>query len=58
MDIDVILHRLEVFEEKAALVIDYYKKQNKYLSFSGDGEESAVYTHLEAAIERAFKQIR
>ncbi len=58
MDIDVILHRLEVFEEKAALVIDYYKKQNKYLSFSGDGEETAVYTHLEAAIERAFKQIR
>jgi len=58
MDIEIILHRLEVFEEKSALVVEYYKKQNKYLSFSGDGKEEDVYKHLEIAIDRAFTQVR
>jgi adenylate kinase len=58
MDIEIVLHRLEVFEEKSALVAEYYKKQNKYLSFSGDGEEEDVYKHLEVAIDRAFTQVR
>lgn len=58
MNIEIIIHRLEVFENLTRHVIDYYKKKNLLQSFSGEGDEDQIFQILSAEVERAFKNIR
>ncbi|MCF8304362.1 MAG: adenylate kinase [Bacteroidales bacterium] len=52
---ELIVHRLEEYEEKTAPVLDYYQKTNKLLMAEGTGDENVVHQKLIEAVERAFR---
>lgn len=54
---ELIVHRLEEYEEKTAPVLDYYQKMNKLLNAQGTGDENNVHHKLIDAVERAFRVI-
>ncbi len=57
-DTDVIIHRLEVWEQKTKKVLEYYKKQGKIECFDGTGTPEEVHEILRKRIENAFTDIR
>lgn len=57
-DTDVIIHRLEVWEEKTKSVLDYYEKQGKIQCFDGTGDPDELHDILYQRIEKAFTDIR
>jgi len=57
-DPEIIIHRLEVYEKKATLVADYFQKQNKFCTVSGDGNTDEVFERLSVQVERIFKNVR
>ncbi len=58
MDPEIIIHRLEVYEKKATLVAEYFQKQNKFYTVSGEGSTDEVFERLAVKVEKAFKSIR
>lgn len=56
--LDIIIHRLEVYEQRTAALYDYYSGKNllKQIDATGDAEE--VHQRLKSEIERAFKNLR
>lgn len=44
--LDVIMHRMKMYETHTAPVIDYYKKMNKYYTIEGEGSIDEVYEQL------------
>lgn len=56
--LDVILHRIRMYEAKTAPVADYYKKMDKYSIIDGSGEVNEVYKRLAGQVEDAFTRIR
>ncbi len=58
MSIEVILHRMKMYEEKTEPVADYYKNMDKYHSVDGRGSKEQVFTRLCQHVEEAFKRIR
>lgn len=48
---ELIVNRLEQYSEKTVPVLDYYKKQHKYYSVKGDGNEEKVFDRLSEMIE-------
>ncbi len=57
-DTDVIIHRLEVWEEKTKKVLEYYKKQGKIECFDGTSTPEELHKILRNRIENAFTDIR
>ena len=57
-DTDVIIHRLEVFEQRTAILKDYYQKKNLLQTICGDGEADEVFERLSQVIEKKFKNLR
>lgn len=57
-DINIIIHRLEVFENLTKPVLDYYCKKNLLHSFDGDRSEDELFEILSTEVEKAFKNIR
>ncbi len=57
-DTDIIIHRLEVFEQRTAGVAEYYKKQGKFKNFEGNRDESILFDELSCAIAQAIKEVR
>lgn len=43
---DLIVNRLEQYNEKTEPVVDYYKKQDKYSKISAEGTEQEVFNRL------------
>ncbi len=58
MDTDVIIRRLESFETRTKLVLDYYEKQKNIYHIDGIGTEDEVYQKLSESLELAFKHAR
>ncbi len=58
MDTEIIIHRLEVFEQKSKKIREFYELQGKIRTFNGDVHEDVLYKQLEETIESAFKDIR
>lgn len=58
MSVDVILHRMKMYENKTAPVAEFYKKMNKYYSVDGTGNTDEVYKRLSSQIENEFMKIR
>ncbi len=58
MDPEIIIHRLEVYEKKSALVAEYFQKQNKFASISGEGTTDEVFERLSKTVEKVFKNVR
>jgi adenylate kinase len=58
LDPEIIIHRLEVYEKKAPKVAEYFQKQNKFYSVSGEGEENNVFEKLCKSVENIKKKLR
>lgn len=58
MDTDVIIKRLETFQNRTKLVLDYYEKQKNIYHIDGIGTEAEVYNHLIDKLRIAFKNAR
>jgi adenylate kinase len=57
-DTEIIIHRLEVWEEKTQPVIEYYKRQGKIECFDGRTKLEDLSKTLSDRIEKAFTDIR
>lgn len=55
---DLIIHRLEEYNEKTVAVNNYYDKQNKFATVDASGEEELVFDRLSAKVEKAMKILR
>ncbi|MCG8410545.1 MAG: nucleoside monophosphate kinase, partial [Bacteroidales bacterium] len=58
MDTDVIIRRLESFQNRTHPVLDYYEKQKTIYNIDGIGTEKEVYNRLEEKLKIAFKNAR
>jgi len=45
-DINVINNRIKVYNEKTAVLAEYYQKQNKYVSIEGQGTVDEIFTKI------------
>lgn len=57
-DPELIINRLEEYENKFTLVKQYYKNQNKYMKVDGTSSVQTVTQRLSEAIEKAFRIAR
>ena len=58
MSTEIIIDRLEEYEEKTQPVVGYYEKQNKCSRVSGIGTEDEVFDRLSKSIEGLFRHVR
>lgn len=54
-DPELIINRLEEYDQKTSLVKTYYKKQNKYIKVDGMGPVDVITERLLEAISQAFR---
>ena len=45
-----ITSRLKVYEEQTAPLVDYYKKQNKYVAVDGEGSMDEIFRRIEKVL--------
>jgi len=57
-DTEVIINRLERFEEYSSPLLDYYKKQKAIHNIDGKGTEKEVYNRVTGIIDQAFTKLR
>jgi len=57
-ELDVIIHRLEVFERLTKPVLDVYEKKGLLQTIDGVGDEEQVFDNLYESLTKAFKNIR
>mgnify|MGYP000988662191 CR=1 FL=1 len=55
---DLIVHRLEEYNEKTVAVGNFYDKQNKFTAVDASGEESVVFDRLCDKVEKAMRILR
>jgi adenylate kinase len=58
MDTEVIVHRLEVYENHTLPVVDYYRKQGKLIHIDGVGSDEQVYNRLADHVRKTVRKIR
>lgn len=58
MSMEVIIHRLEVFEQRTVMLHEYYANKNLLKTIDGTGEQNEVFDELSFAISKAFKNLR
>jgi len=58
MNTDVIIHRLEEYQEKTLQVVDFYNKQNKFASIDAIGGQDSVFERLSNQVEDAMRILR
>ncbi|MCP5106476.1 MAG: AAA family ATPase, partial [bacterium] len=56
-DTDVIIHRMEEYEEITAHAEEYYKEQGKYYDIDADRPQDVVFTGLQGILETASRVI-
>lgn len=52
---ELVVNRLEQYEQKTVPVLDYYKKQNKFHLVKAEGSKEEVYERLTDKIDEIFK---
>lgn len=55
---ELIIHRLEEYNEKTTRVMDMYKKQHKHMEMDAVGSNEAIFERLSVAVEEAMKRAR
>jgi adenylate kinase len=55
---ELIVNRLEEHEQRTVPVSEFYKKQGKFASVDGLGNEEDVFSRLSRAVEYAYRSIR
>jgi len=58
MDLDIIIHRLEVYDRYSKPVREFYEKRNLLMTFDGVGDEEQIFTNITESLKKAFKNIR
>jgi len=58
MSTELIIGRLEEYEQKTARVVEYYKKQGKYKAIEGLGSTDEIFDTLTTAVDSAFRKAR
>ena len=58
LNTDLIIHRLEEYQEKTLPVADFYSIQNKFASIDAQADEKEVFDRLSTTVEAAMKVIR
>ena len=56
--LDVIIHRLEVYEQRSAALLEYYSAKNLIENIDSTKDEEMVYSELTSKVERAIKILR
>jgi adenylate kinase family enzyme len=56
MDPEIIIHRLESYENSAANVRSYYQKKNKYYNVNSDAPVDVVFETLCKTVDEALKK--
>ncbi|MDR0972287.1 MAG: adenylate kinase [Bacteroidales bacterium] len=56
MDPDIIVHRLEIYEQSASKVRAYYQNKNKYYSINSDAPVDVVFESLCNIVDEALKK--
>lgn len=54
---ELIVARLEEYEEKTKPVADYYKKQNKYMNINASGNPDTVFDSLDQTVQNIFRHV-
>jgi len=57
-DTEVIINRLERFEEYSSPLMNYYRKQKAIHTIEGKGSEEQVFHRIAGIIDQAFKKLR
>lgn len=55
---DLIIHRLEEYNEKTIAVNNFYDKQNKFATVDAAGDETVVFDRLSDKVEKAMRILR
>ncbi len=55
---DLIIHRLEEYNQKTVAVGNFYDKQNKFSTVDASGEEKVVFDRLCDKVEKAMRILR
>jgi adenylate kinase len=55
---EMIIHRLEEYQNKTAPVMELYKKQNKHAVVNAVGEHESIFALLADTVEAAMKKSR
>jgi len=55
---DLIINRLEEYQEKTMPVAEFYSRQNKFASMNAQGDETHVFERLCEKVEAAMKMLR
>jgi adenylate kinase len=58
MNTELIINRLEEYNEKTLPVADFYNKQHKFASMNAIGDEKQVFERLSEKVEAAMKMLR
>jgi adenylate kinase len=58
MSTELIIGRLEEYEQKTARVVEYYKKQSKYKAIEGLGSTDEIFETLTTTVDTAFHKAR
>ena len=58
MSTELIIGRLEEYEQKTARVVEYYKKQGKYKAIEGLGSTDEIFETLTTTVDSAFHKAR
>ncbi len=53
---ELIINRLEQYNEKTEPVVAFYQKQNKYSKINADGSEEEVFNRLSDEVEKTLKK--
>jgi len=55
MTTELVVNRLEQYNDKTMPVLDYYKKQNKFHLVKGEGTQEEVFDRLSEKIDEVFR---
>lgn len=58
LNTDLIIHRLEEYNEKTVAVGNFYDRQNKFASLDASGDEQTVFQRLCDKVEKAMRILR
>ncbi len=57
-DAEIVIHRIEKYDQKYKVVNDYYKLQDKYSSLTGEGNMNDIFESLCDRIEIDMRRVR
>ncbi|MFO7734587.1 MAG: adenylate kinase, partial [bacterium] len=57
-DVEMVIQRMEEYQEKTVPVSSYYYKRNKVLTVDGKGTPESVFENVKEVVDRTFRNVR